>query len=598
MLKVMKNRESAGFALTAVVGVIALVGILAVSMVSLGNFKGDIRSQAAVLASTATLAIQNSSDIANEDGTEFKTGGSSAWVGTGQSTSSSYLGLRFQGDTVPKGAHIDSAKIEFTPNSTQWIAVKTKISGESSVAPASYGSSSKPSSRGLTSASKDISENSKWEAGKWYSYDVTPVVQELVNSDGRSVIAFVLKGSGGQWGRKFVYTSGANAPKLTISYTSSTETTATSTPVVTASPTVSATPTASPRATASPTVTPTQNPTATPTMTMPPTTGGSGAIFGIVGADTLGACSATVHDKYVVTGPDGKTYRTWHPAKDPSGCTFGHEHGDNPATSNIYTGNSVPFGYIAAQLTPPMDEPHAGFKCFVHNKGTVNDEGRTMQHDAYYCFHMGTGGPARFTARFHSLDSHLKSASGYVMNLQGMADVGNVGTLCDNPRQARTVQGLGCKIDSAYEIWANQLAIRNKGNSVANMIVSTAVFDPITSMDPADKTRIVYSWSPEAQQQIFRFNNPRDNFRGCQREAYTGPASWYNAGGSQVYYTDPYGNIVNGGVLKQEISNINTSANSGYLLFGVGLRMTESSNAQTQFKFRRSACVSGLGIKN
>ncbi len=380
--------------------------------------------------------------------------------------------------------------------------------------------------------------------------------------------------------------------------------TATPTAVPTVVPTLAPTPT--PRPTATPTVAPTSTPSPIPTLsitpaptpivTVPQGSGGTGQIFGMVTADVLGTCLAAVHDKYVTTGPDGQTYRTWHPAQDPSGCTFGHEHGDNPESSTIFSGKKVPFGYIARHLN--MDEPHVGFKCFVHNKGTRNDEGRTMQHDSYYCFHMGTGGPARFTARFHSLDFHFKSAVGYIMNIQAMADVGNVGTICANPRQQRTVQGFGCLLDSAYEIWANDVRINNRGNTVAFVEASTAVFDPITSMDPADKTRLVYTWSDEAQQKIFKFNDPREHYRGCEREAYSGPLAWYNRGGSEVYYTDAYGNVVDGGPLRQEISTINTSANSEYIDQFGGLRMTEAANPQTQFKFAKSACVPGLGVKN
>jgi hypothetical protein len=246
-----------------------------------------------------------------------------------------------------------------------------------------------------------------------------------------------------------------------------------------------------------------------------------------------------------------------------------------------------------------MDEPHAGFKCFVHNQGTRNDEGGTALHNSYYCFHMGTGGAARFTQRFHSMDFHIKTTTGAFMNVQGMADIGNVGTICDNPRQQRTVMGFGCKVDSSYEIWENVLKINNRGNVVATAISSTAVFDAITVMDPSDKTKAVYAWDPAAQSNVFKFNNDRTGYRGCDREAYSGPVQWYNRGGLQVYYTDVYGNVVNGGPLKQEISTISTSQAGTLDQFG-GLIMAYKggTEAQLQFKYRKSACVPGLGIKN
>lgn len=49
-------------------------------------------------------------------------------------------------------------------------------------------------------------------------------------------------------------------------------------------------------------------------------------------------CSKDVHDSYYVIGPDGKKYPTWHPPRDPAtGCWFGHEHGDNPAGSALWS---------------------------------------------------------------------------------------------------------------------------------------------------------------------------------------------------------------------------------------------------------------------
>src|SRR5215510_4644526 len=41
-------------------------------------------------------------------------------------------------------------------------------------------------------------------------------------------------------------------------------------------------------------------------------------------------CTPEVHNRYMAVGPDGLRYPTWHPPTDPSGCTFGHEHGRDP----------------------------------------------------------------------------------------------------------------------------------------------------------------------------------------------------------------------------------------------------------------------------
>ncbi|QYG90963.1 hypothetical protein HC251_11910 [Iamia sp. SCSIO 61187] len=78
-------------------------------------------------------------------------------------------------------------------------------------------------------------------------------------------------------------------------------------------------------------------------------------------------CSADLHRSFSVVGPDGKLYPTWHPPAvvDPATgqeCTFGHEHGDDPSSSDIYTwvtdfldadparGRGIPFGYVSEAL--------------------------------------------------------------------------------------------------------------------------------------------------------------------------------------------------------------------------------------------------------
>jgi hypothetical protein len=74
---------------------------------------------------------------------------------------------------------------------------------------------------------------------------------------------------------------------------------------------------------------------------------------------------------------------------------------------------------------------------------------------------------------------------------------------------------------------------------------------------------------------------------------------WYNKGGSQTYYTDVYGNVVDGGLVKQTISTSNT-LDAGILTQYGGLIMAYKggTDAQVQFKYHKSACAPGLGVKN
>ncbi len=79
---------------------------------------------------------------------------------------------------------------------------------------------------------------------------------------------------------------------------------------------------------------------------------------GVWSPGPLDTCSAELHDSYSVVGPDGKVYPTWHPPSvtDPETgerCTFGHEHGRNPARSDL-------FGWVADHLAAPGAQRRAG----------------------------------------------------------------------------------------------------------------------------------------------------------------------------------------------------------------------------------------------
>ncbi len=97
-------------------------------------------------------------------------------------------------------------------------------------------------------------------------------------------------------------------------------------------------------------VTPTPAPTsgATP----PPSGGENSHAMGLWTPNTkYDTCTKEIHDSYKVKGPDGKWYPTWH-AHDhtlPNGskCTFGHEHGRDPKSSELWTAIQNHYGYDA-----------------------------------------------------------------------------------------------------------------------------------------------------------------------------------------------------------------------------------------------------------
>jgi len=298
----------------------------------------------------------------------------------------------------------------------------------------------------------------------------------------------------------------------------------------------------------------------------------------------LGTCPAAVHDRYVVTEPDGKLYRTWHPVRVPIDvtnpalgyCNFAHEHGADPGLS---LANSSPpaFGYIGALVNDA--EPHEGFKVFVINAGALNNDGYTASNSTRIVLHMGTGGAKRFDTQFHSLQFDLVSADGHYVHVQGMADTGGVGSICASPRQGNTVMELpssGCALTSGYEIWAVSLNVGGR----ATVNIAAAVSDPITVLDQLSlpgQRPVLYTSSVYPQ-----FSGGQDF--GCKRESYSGPVYWSNAGGATTFTTDAYGHA--GAGLVQSVS-----AHTD-----LGIRM--ASENFYQMKLGSNSCAPGLGVKN
>ena len=116
-------------------------------------------------------------------------------------------------------------------------------------------------------------------------------------------------------------------------------------------------------------------------------------------------CPAELHAQFNTIGPDGKIYPTWHPAQvtDPATgalCSFGHEHGADPTTSEIYDwaaeyfapanyvdgeAKGLPFGYVSEALDAFVHEhgnmsmrheDNAGHKVFVANNVKMLDANR------------------------------------------------------------------------------------------------------------------------------------------------------------------------------------------------------------------------------
>ncbi|WP_255950296.1 hypothetical protein [Streptomyces odontomachi] len=139
-----------------------------------------------------------------------------------------------------------------------------------------------------------------------------------------------------------------------------------------------------------------------------------------------GECSKEIHARYWTYGPDGKVYPTWHPAKDPSGCAFGHEHGDDPRTSELFSTAGWPaFGYTSERLmesspeSSHRHEDHVGHKVLAVNNVNViqGDDGTSFYPpngttiatcDVLLKIHQGTHSPDAFTNNVHELIDNFR----------------------------------------------------------------------------------------------------------------------------------------------------------------------------------------------
>ncbi|MEK7165627.1 MAG: hypothetical protein AAB874_02365, partial [Patescibacteria group bacterium] len=129
--------------------------------------------------------ISSGADDVNEDGNNFDVSGKTVWVGDGESSGKNYMGLRFTNITIPQGVKITSAKFDMYNEKPAWINMDFKVFAEASDNSQTFSTTSKPSTRQLTSSSIDHHSNSEWKVSGWQEFeDISPNVQEIVSRPG------------------------------------------------------------------------------------------------------------------------------------------------------------------------------------------------------------------------------------------------------------------------------------------------------------------------------------------------------------------------------------------------------------------------------
>lgn len=150
-------------------------------------------------------------------------------------------------------------------------------------------------------------------------------------------------------------------------------------------------------------------------------------------------CTVEIHNQFSTTGPDGKTYPTWHPPTDPgTGCSFGHEHGRDPRDSDL-SGRvgAIPFGYANEQLdvwdpSGKRHEDHVGHKIEWENDvrfsaGDGLGSFFEITCDVLVKLHQGTHSKDAFTNNMHELVYHIACSDDTEMHVTVMAAIGRPG---------------------------------------------------------------------------------------------------------------------------------------------------------------------------
>ncbi len=317
-------------------------------------------------------------------------------------------------------------------------------------------------------------------------------------------------------------------------------------------------------------------------------------------ASILGTCSPEVHDRYRTTGPDGLTYRTWHPvtvpvdANNPNGpkCSFAHEHGDPPHPN----GPKPPFGYVSyVNGSLGMIAAHAGYKVMTHYSDGRNGFGRPeldygpgLALDFTVVYHQGTGGRNRLHVRFHDF-WFWSRYQGQDTLITAMADTGDSVSKggchgATGPNGDRVVVD---NCDHTYEQWIYDVNVGNAWNSgLANM----AVTNPMNHISQGNLANCTATGCPDSVQLASTSETICGvNFTPCSlklpfgqhggsgqnmwlghfRTIHEPDWTWTNAGKSTTFCTNPLGTRQACGLpnsVQQRVAAVNISNGGARIL--------------------------------
>ena len=294
-------------------------------------------------------------------------------------------------------------------------------------------------------------------------------------------------------------------------------------------------------------------------------------------------CPVWVHDNlYLVAGPDGEMYGSWHPQIDPTHwCHFGHEHGSNPAL--IPGKPKVAYQYVAAKV--PQNEPDIGFKETIFQTPTG--------YWVRFIDHADTSGERRVCAQLHTVYAMVYTSSGEEVFRMGFkADFGASESTDDG-----FINSTDCGYDMAAlaETTSSSKRIRTSADSNdyerwdAEPTVEAANLGMV--FEHEFDVRDPFTFCPGLECNDMQFHN--DGQTGTRRTADNEDFvfDWHLALGTGTYYTNPYGTaIVASGAadaVEQYIEN------GFYLNLGI---MGDGHFVATEPWYMLNVCNDNLGV--
>jgi hypothetical protein len=304
--------------------------------------------------------------------------------------------------------------------------------------------------------------------------------------------------------------------------------------------------------------------------------------FPAVDPRILGDCPESVHNQFSVIGPDGNSYRSWHPIIveiDPSIrggqlCSFAHEHGDPP-----HPKAPLPyFGYPAYQAGElDVIRQHEGYKVFTHVQGqrtgwdTQERKLINPDIDMQFWAHQGSWRESRPTDRFHDVGFWSQDSQGNLTEVYYLADTGEVSRNCPGQYRGARSRNIASVCDYSIEIWDFGGEVGTAWSSPVELVVTNPMNfmlgDPgnLQSIQFISTSEEICANSSSICDYILPFGHAESIWLGNERQLREANWQWSNLGGAEFFCTDFRGNRAEDlhcndgehGYLQQRVAAIN-----------------------------------------